>query len=181
MSGGDDDKLDDELFGAWVEASSVEEAPPTRARARLLDAVDGPGRFAPLLDTIRRLTDLAGEALSALLRRIDEPTGWIDGSPGIRYFHFTPGPAAAAPEAGIVRLRPGATFPRHRHIGDEVSLVLDGVLIDDAGHRHGPGTVIPSPASSEHAYTAAPGRDLLLVSMHGGITFTDPDSFQLKR
>jgi hypothetical protein len=181
MNGRDDDELDDKLFLAWVEASALEETPPTRARARLLDAVAGPDRFTPLLEALRRLTDLTGDALSALLRRIDEPTGWIDGAPGIRYFHFTPGPAAAAPEAGIVQLRPGATFPRHRHIGDEVSLVLDGILIDDAGLRHAPGSIMPSPAGSEHAYTAGPGRDLVLVSMHGGITLTDPDSFHLRR
>ena len=179
MSDGDDD--DDELFAAWVEASGLEEAPPTRARARLLDAVDSSGRFALMLEAIHRLTDLAGDALAALLRRLDEPGGWIEGAPGVHYFHFSPGPAAAAPEAGIVRLRPGATFPRHRHIGDEVSLILDGVLIDDAGRRHGPGSVIPSAAGSEHAYTAGTGRDLVIVSMHGGIAFSDPASFQLRR
>jgi len=173
---GDDDKL----FEAWVAARAGEEAPPARARARLLDAVAGVDRFAPLLDAVGRLTDLAGETLSALIRRIDEPGGWIDGPPGIRYFHFSPGPAGAAPEAGIVRLRPGALFPRHRHLGDEVSLVLDGVLVDDDRRRHGPGTVLASPAGSEHAYHAGPGRDLVLVSLHGGVAFTDPDSFQLQ-
>jgi ChrR Cupin-like domain len=177
MNGADDDQL----FAAWVEASALEEPPPPAARARLLEAVAGPGRFAPLLDAIRRLTDLTGDALSALLLRIDAPTGWIDGSPGIRYFHFAPGPAAAAPEAGIVRLAPGATFPRHRHIGNEVSLVLEGTLIDDTGQRHGPGSRMPSGAGSEHSYTAGPGKDLVLISMHGGIEFSDPASFQLRR
>jgi quercetin dioxygenase-like cupin family protein len=181
MSGQGNDRDDDDLFAAWVEARATEEAPPAGARARLLDAVAGIGRFAPHLDAIARLAYLAGEALFALLRRIDEPDGWIDGPPGIRYFHFSPGPAGATPEAGIVRLRPGAVFPRHRHLGDEVSLVLEGSLVDDDGQRHGPGAVLPSAAGSEHAYTAGPGRDLVLLSLHTGIAFTDPDSFQLKR
>ena len=175
--GSDDDRL---LFLAWLEANAAPEAPPAGGRARLMDTVAGIGRFAPQLDTIARLADLAGEALFALLRRIDAPDGWIDGPPGIRYFHFSPGPTAAAPEAGIVRMLPGTLFPRHRHIGDEVGLVLEGSLIDDDGRRHGPGAVLPCPAGSEHAYTAGPGRDLVLVSMHGGITFTDPASFQLQ-
>jgi hypothetical protein len=177
MSNGRDD---DDLFAAWVAAHAAEEAPPAGGRARLLDAVAGIGRFAPQLDGIARLADLAGEALFALLRRIDEPDGWNDGPPGIRYFHFSPGPAAAAPEAGVVRMRPGALFPRHRHVGGEVSLVLEGILIDDAGDRHGPGSVLSSAAGSEHAYGAGPGRDLVLISLHGGIAFTDPASFQLQ-
>ncbi len=180
MSGRGNDRDDDDLFAAWVEANATEETPPAPARARLLDAVAGVGRFAPQLETIARLADLAGEALFALLRRIDEPDGWIDGPPGIRYFHFSPGPTAAAPEAGVVRLRPGALFPRHRHLGDEATVVLEGLLIDDDGNRHAPGTVLSSAAGSEHAYTAGPGRDLVLVSMHGGIAFTDPAAFQLQ-
>lgn len=168
---------EDALFIAWVESNVAGQAPPPDGRARLLEAVAGVGRFRPLLAALERLTDLGAEALVAVLRRIDDAGSWIDGAPGVRYFHFAPGPGAAAPAAGIVRLRPGAVFPRHRHLGDEVTFVLDGVLVD-RGQHYGAGSVVQSPAGSEHEYAAAAGRDLLLVSLHGGITFTDPEAFR---
>ena len=77
-----------------------------------------------------------------------------------------------------MRLRPGATFPRHRHLAPEVSFVLAGVLVE-SGHRYEPGAVVESASGSEHEYTAGPGRDLLVVSLHGGIAFADPNAFRL--
>lgn len=174
----DEDTRDPALFAAWAEASISPEAPPPGARARLLQALAGVERFGPLLAPLGRLTDLGSDALAAVLRRIDDAAAWIEGAPGVRYFHFTPGPGAPSPAAGLVRLRPGAVFPRHRHLGHEVSFVLDGVLVE-GGRRHGPGSVLESAAGSEHEYAAGAGRDLLLVSLHGGITFVDPDAFRL--
>jgi len=175
----DRDPLEDALFAAWAEARGLAEPPPAGARARLLDALAGVQRFRPLMEALARLTDLGSDALFAVLRRIEDAASWIEGAPGISYFHFTPGPGAPSPAAGLVRLRPGAVFPRHRHLGPEVSFVLDGVLIDDAGLGHGPGAVIESAAGSEHAYAAGAGRDLLLVSLHAGIAFADPAAFRL--
>jgi len=173
----DDGALDD-FFSAWAEANVAAEAPPSGARARLLEAVSGVGRFQPLLGALGRLTDLGAATLSAVLARIDQAASWTDGAPGVSYFHFTPGPGAPAPAAGIVRVRPGAVFPRHRHLGPEVGFVLDGVLVEN-GQRHGAGSVIESAAGSEHEFAAGGGRDLLIVSLHGGIAFADPDAFRL--
>ena len=174
----DRDDRDDELFAAWAEATVAPEAPPADGRARLLNALTGVGRFRPLLAALARLTDLGAGALTDVLRRIDDAASWIEGAPGVRYFHFNVGPGAPTPAAGLVRVRPGAVFPRHRHLGPEVSFVLDGVLIQD-GRRHGPGSVLESATDSEHEYAAGPGRDLLLVSLHSGIAFADPTAFKL--
>lgn len=172
------DDRDDALFAAWVDATVAPEAPPADGRARLLHALTGVARFRPLMAPLERLTDLGAGALTEVLRRIDDAASWIDGAPGIRYFHFHVGPAAPTPAAGLVRLRPGAVFPRHRHLGPEVSFVLDGVLVE-GGRQHGPGSVLESATDSEHEYAAGPGRDLLLVSLHSGIAFSDPDAFKL--
>ena len=103
-----------------------------------------------------------------MLAKIDDAATWIEAPfPGVRYFNFTPGATAGAVEAGVVRLGPGARFPRHRHLGREVSLVLDG-LLEDRGAVHGPGSVVEAELGSAHDYAAGPGRDLLLVSVHGG-------------
>jgi len=66
-----------------------------------------------------------------------------------------------------LRGRPGARFPHHRHLGHEVSLVLDG-LLEERGQVHGPGSIVKAERGTAHDYAAGPGRDLLLVSVHGG-------------
>jgi len=160
-----------QALAAWAEGKVAESAPSSDLRRRLLETVAGVTRFAPFVPILRRLFDLGAQAAADLLAKIDgAPVDWVEAAPGVRYFHFAPGAAAAQLEAGIVRLRPNAIFPRHRHRGPEVTLVLDGTLID-RGQVHGPGRVVESPAGSEHDYQAGAGRDLIVASLHGGIDF----------
>jgi anti-sigma factor ChrR (cupin superfamily) len=159
---------DEQLFAAWVDATVEAEAPPPPARARLLATLEGPRRFALVARALGRVTHLGADAVTAVLTKIDDATTWIDAPfPGVRYFNFTPGATAGAVEAGLVRLRPGARFPHHRHLGHEVSLVLDG-LLEERGQVHGPGSIVKAERGTAHDYAAGPGRDLLLVSVHGG-------------
>jgi putative transcriptional regulator len=160
-----------ELLSAWVEATIETVPPPETLRRRLLDSVAGPGRFGSLALALGRLADLGADAIATLLSKVDDTAAWTDAPfPGVRYFHFSPGAAAAVVEAGFVRLHPGARFPRHRHVGRELTFVLDG-LLDDRGHFYGPGSVVESAAGTEHDYAAGPGRDLVIVSLHGGVEY----------
>jgi quercetin dioxygenase-like cupin family protein len=162
---------DAELFSAWVDATVDAEAPPPALRGRVLESVAGPGRFAPLAAALGRVTDLGAEAIAALLAKIDDAAAWSDAPfAGVRYFHFTPGAGAPVVEAGFVRLTPGARFPHHKHLGREVTFVVDG-LLEDRGQVYGPGSVVESAAGTEHDYTAGPGRDLVIVSLHGGVEY----------
>ncbi|HVU49664.1 MAG TPA: cupin domain-containing protein [Polyangia bacterium] len=162
---------DSELFSAWVDATVEAEAPPPALRARLLASLAGPARFAALAAALGRVTDLGAEAIAALLAKVDDPAAWSDAPfPGVRYFHFTPGAGAAVVEAGFVRLAPGARFPHHRHLGHEVTFVLDG-LLEDRGQVYGPGSVVESAAGTEHDYSAGAGRDLVIVSLHDGVEY----------
>ncbi|HEY2730100.1 MAG TPA: cupin domain-containing protein [Polyangia bacterium] len=159
------------LFSAWVEATVDVVAPPPALRRRLLDDLAGPARFGLLAGALGRVADLGAEAAWALLRKVDELAAWSDAPfPGVRYFHFEAGAGAGAVEAGFVRVQPGARFPRHRHVGREVTFVVDG-LLHDRGKVYGPGSVVESAPGTDHDYTAGPGRDLVLVSLHGGIEY----------
>ncbi len=161
----------EEALAAWAREAAGQLAPRSAIRRRLLETVGGIGRFHPFFDAVRRTFDLGAAAIDELLRRVDGGTGWVEGlAPGVRYFHFAPGPAAGAVECGIVRVAPNATFPRHRHRGPERTIVLDGVA-HDGGRRHGPGAVLDWPAGSAHDFTAGPGRDLIVASRHAGIDF----------
>ena len=163
-----------QALAAWAGATVGAAAPSPGLRRRLMATVASVERFSPFFETLRRTFDLGAVALGELLRRVDAPGGWQEAPmPGVRYFHFQAGPALAGFETGVVRVAPGATFARHRHRGPERTFVLDG-YVEDQGRVHGPGAMLEMPAGSAHDYRALPGRDLIVVSIHGGIDFEAP-------
>ncbi|HEY8925372.1 MAG TPA: cupin domain-containing protein [Polyangia bacterium] len=162
----------EELVAAWAQLRVKAETPPPALRQRLLDTVGSVDRFRPFFASMGRLFDLAEGAVREILARVDQSAGWSVFPGGARYFHFLPGPSMVALEAGVVRMAPGTTFPRHRHRGGETTLVLDGMMYD-RGQVYGPGAIIEAEPGSSHDYRAGAGRDLLLVSRHGGIEFIE--------
>jgi quercetin dioxygenase-like cupin family protein len=150
-------------------------SPPSSLRARLLATVGGVERFAPFLEDLQRLFELPADTIRRLLARIDGPE-WERSLLGVELhgaelFHFPVGPrlAATGGAGGVVRIRPGVSFPMHRHHGDETTYVLEGGYVVD-GQVLGPGSVIEMSAGSEHQYQSAPGRDLVMMVLHRGIT-----------
>lgn len=161
-----------EALTAWAGLQVKAEAPPPALRQRLLDTVGGVERFRPFFASVGRIFDLGESAVREVLQRVDGALGWSVFPGGARYFHFPPGSLMAGQEAGVVRMAPGTTFPRHRHRGGEITVVIDGVIYD-RGQAHGPGAVIEAEPGSVHDYRAGAGRDLILLSRHGGIEFED--------
>lgn len=97
-------------------------------------------------------------------------TAWELPGP-IAFFHFPAGPRLSnVAEAGVVRLWPGMTFPRHRHRGDEHGLILTGTLRDDSSGKIGfPGDILFMPDGSVHSVTAVSDEIcLFFVLLYGG-------------
>ncbi len=65
------------------------------------------------------------------------------------------------PEVALLRYAPGATVPRHRHLGLETILVLSGTQSDDAG-CYEQGSIVFNPAGSEHRVWSDPGCVVLI-------------------
>ncbi len=159
MTTGDElslDELDPELL-ALIGASAPTVAPPASLRASLLDAVssnDPRIALAGFSGRLRRLFDLSPRAVDDVLAAVARPELWETYLDGVSLFHFEPGPrelaAASRVDAGLVRFRAGMAYPRHRHLGEELTLVLRGgfredvtgleVVAGDLLHR-APGTV----------------------------------------
>jgi anti-sigma factor ChrR (cupin superfamily) len=162
----------DLLTEAMAEAAVSDLAPlpvPPAGRARLLAAIGSGERFAPLVARLASLFDLPAATVRALLDKIDDGAAWIGGfAPGLRFFNFTPGPRHLAAEAGFVRLAPGAIFPRHRHLGHETTLILEGWM-RDGDQRFGPGSLIEHEKDSEHGWVNDGPGDLVVVSVHHGL------------
>jgi hypothetical protein len=143
-------------------------APDPAVRARLLRTVSGPDRLSLFFERAAGLLDLTVEAVRAVFTRIDDATAWEPGLPGMHMIHFAAGPQLATADAGFVRLQPGMSFPRHRHLGPEVTLVLEGAM--RCGDRvYGPGEVLEMAEGSVHEYSAAPERDLVVLVIQNGI------------
>jgi hypothetical protein len=143
--------------------------PPSAVRTRLLDAVSGVNRFESFFQEIARLCDLSVNAVRNLLARIDNATAWERGPfPFVRLIHFQAGPSLSTADTGLVRTSAGATFPRHRHIGEEITFVLEGSLWDN-GRQYLPGEIIQYDTDSVHEYRADPERDLITIVAYHGI------------
>jgi quercetin dioxygenase-like cupin family protein len=129
-------------------------------------------RFAPLFGALAALFDLGDADLAAIFERAADDHAWVR-SPiaGTELLHLLGGPRVAGADNGLVRLRAGARFPMHRHLGAERVLVLQGGYEDEqSGRVYRPGDFHEMPAGSSHAYTALRDRDLLLaVSVIAGV------------
>jgi anti-sigma factor ChrR (cupin superfamily) len=61
----------------------------------------------------------------------------------------------------LLRYAPGASVPRHRHLGLETILVLSGTQNDDSG-AYGTRTIVFNPAGSEHRVWSDTGCVVLI-------------------
>jgi len=128
--------------------ADVEPSPATKAR---LVASVGGGRFEALSARVSSLFDVTVERARELLGLIERPASWRPELPGIELVHFAGGPAYAAADCGFIRLGPGTVFPPHAHVGEEVSVVLQGTVRDaSTGRLLGPGDQLVQAAGSEH-------------------------------
>ena len=154
---------------AQLPAGLAPVAPSAAARSRLMAAMETSDRFSPFVDTLSRLFDMASDSVRQLLARVDDATTWEPGLPGMLYQHFTPGPRLVGVDAGLIRLQPGTSFPRHRHLaGNEITFVLEGHMIDGEG-TYGPGSVVTHDQDTEHGYAATADAPLTIIVVNHGI------------
>lgn len=114
-------------------------APPPEVKQRLLASVGG-GRFESFASRLATLFDVTVDRARELLGLIERPASWVAQIPGIRLVDFEGGPAAVAADCGFLRIGPGVMFPPHTHLGEEVTVILQGQLHDPVNNRTiGPG------------------------------------------
>ncbi|MGX9144110.1 cupin domain-containing protein [Mesorhizobium sp. 128a] len=91
--------------------------------------------------------------------------GWRD----LKYEHFREGIAVhwllkagpVEPSVAILNYRPGAGVPRHRHVGLETIVVLDGTQSDENGD-YPAGSVVLNPVGTEHSVWTKDGCTVLI-------------------
>ncbi|HVZ34889.1 MAG TPA: cupin domain-containing protein, partial [Polyangiaceae bacterium] len=88
--------------------------------------------------------------------------------------HFQAGPSLGSADTGLVRMAAGLAFPRHRHIGAERVLVLEGGYRDSSGRVVIAGDAVEMPDGSRHAYRVLPDGPLVFaLVLESGIEIED--------
>jgi anti-sigma factor ChrR (cupin superfamily) len=99
---------------------------------------------------------------------------WQERQPGVRMKSIWEHPASQR-RAVMTRLEPGVQLPRHRHVGDELLFVIEGVVADDFGAVTA-GNMGYRPNGCVHAVSSKNGATVLAVLTGGVEPATDRGS-----
>jgi hypothetical protein len=159
--------------GALEAPNAASDARPKELRARLMTSLTRGGRYGIFTDRIARLFDLPADKALEYMRRIEDPTQFRPfPADGIEMLPLRPGPRVAGAVAAFGRLRPGAKFPHHAHMGEETTIVLDGGFLDVSGEEVWRGDEMVKGSGSEHDFVVLEGGDCIAaVLAMGGVDF----------
>jgi len=129
-------------------------------------------RFARFEQAVAEILGVSSEYAAGALSRIDDASAWQEQAPGIAFISVEAAPEKGFVYSGLLRVHAGHELPRHEHLGDELTLVLQGAFVEDSqGRRFGPGEPSHMLAGSSHAFVVpAVGPHLIgLVTLRTGI------------
>lgn len=96
---------------------------------------------------------------------------WRFRLPGVAEYEFI---SDAGETVSLLKVRPGAAIPKHTHKAAELTVIVDGELID-GDQRFGPGDVAIADEHVNHHPRAGGDRTCIcLAVLSGGLTFTGP-------
>ena len=162
---------------AWsVLASSLEPLPPPAdARDRLLAAIARAAPYRAFLPAFAAAFDLTERGVHELLSRMHDPRAWASGVGGaIAFLDFEGGPRLGEAHCGVVRMRHGASVPRHRHKSREITFVLRGGLADGDGNTYRAGRIIDAPTGSVHSLRVIGEPDALMAILLAEVEIDGP-------
>jgi len=141
---------------------------------RLMSAVaEPPLRYAPFFERLANHWDLPEADVRALLEQSRAPSAWRRAPlPGLELLKVKGGPKLAGTEAYLARFAAGMTFPKHRHLGHEAVLILEGSYTDSSGTLYRSGDVHHMHGGTEHTFTVAPDEPCVAAAVHRGIRFS---------
>jgi anti-sigma factor ChrR (cupin superfamily) len=115
--------------------------------------------LAVLTGDIEPATDRGSAPRSEIVTLSDLP--WIETRAGVRQKRIWEDKATER-RALLARFEPGATLPRHRHVGDEVIFLIEGANADESGVV-ATGNMNYRPNGCVHAVTTDNGATVLAV------------------
>lgn len=148
--------------------------PPRGPLDGLLTQLQGGGRFVHFVPALSELFDIPENQVRALLDPLLDPSAWQPGpADGVELIPVEVGPRLQGAMAGFVRIQPGAVFPRHRHEGEELNLLLQGGFREN-GRDVWRGDLVREPDGSQHSQLGLPGIECIAASvLQGQIQLVD--------
>jgi len=120
---------------------------------------NGATLLAILTGGVEPATERGGAPPSQIFTLSDLP--WIEARPGVRQKRIWEDTANAR-RAILARFEPGATLPRHRHVGDELIFIIEGANADESGAVT-TGNMNYRPNGCVHTVTTKHGATVLAV------------------
>jgi anti-sigma factor ChrR (cupin superfamily) len=162
------------LIPAALEASELDAS--AAVRGRVLAALDPYERFARFESAVAELLDVSRKQARIALTRIDDPAAWVEVGPGMAYQPLECGPGASFTIAGFIRVDAGLDTPEHEHLGEEVTLVLQGCFADSSGARFYAGEPARQAKGTRHSFSVpADGPHLVgLAAVETGVKLIEP-------
>jgi hypothetical protein len=149
------------------------ETPPASVRERLLHTARGTQRYAPFAATLARVFDLSVARMRQLLLEATDKAAFERAIvPGLRVIHFAAGPAIIGRHAGLARVRQGFEFPLHRHQVEEVTFILEGMLVESDGSVYGAGDILVRGPGTDHTLSVI--EDSVLATLVGPVEAAAP-------
>jgi anti-sigma factor ChrR (cupin superfamily) len=139
--------------------------PRPMLRSRLLAAVDHLERFSPMAPRLAELLDIPHHDARRSLHALEQPEKLSSVLPGMKASRLPTGPRRRGAQALLVCFAPGASFPRHQHLGEETVLVFQGAFATDDGRVVRAGEELRSPHGSAHAIARILGEEPCLCAI----------------
>lgn len=160
--------------GLELLAGGLSPVAPRVAAERLERAVSTlPLRYAPFYRRLAELWQLPEALVESELLRARNPGSWSTTPlPGLRTFAV--GTTDDVRRRRLLEFAPGASFPSHRHLGDEQVLVLEGSYADSSGREVKAGEHQQMAAGSEHALRILGDVRCVAAVLEHGIDFSNP-------
>ena len=124
-----------------------------------VSTANGATVLAIITGGVEPLSERASGPASQIFTLCDLP--WIDARPGVRQKRVWEDKATER-RAILTRMEPGATLPRHRHVGDELIFIIEGANADESGPVT-TGNMNYRPNGCVHTVTTKNGATLLAV------------------
>jgi anti-sigma factor ChrR (cupin superfamily) len=124
-----------------------------------VSTANGATVLAIITGGVEPLAERASGPASQIFTLCDLP--WIDARPGVRQKRVWEDKATER-RAILTRMEPGATLPRHRHVGDELIFIIEGANADESGPVT-TGNMNYRPNGCVHTVTTKNGATLLAV------------------
>lgn len=146
-----------------LSACTPQVEPSPEVELQLMASI-GAGRFERFAARVAAMYDFGLERAREVLGRIERTSAWKDPLPHVDLIHFSGGASCAQADCGVVRIRAGGVFPVHTHLGEEMSVIVAGVVRDSDGSVYGPGDEIRKPSGTSHKLTAEGSDDVILFA-----------------